>query len=126
MFLSTSLTLFGKSLAGDRVMAAGPEGASHLGPRTDTWEGTVVEKEALALGSRSLGQQDLSKAARQANRGEPPGSQIRHLGVEPLMRASRANLTRPVWGSEESVSLASDNYGSTFSLYKGRTFSIPL
>lgn len=107
-------------------MDAGPEGASHLGPRTDSWEGSVVEKEALALGSRAPGQQDLTKAARQANRGEPPGTQTRHLGVEPLMRASRANLTRPVWGSEESVSLASDYYGSTFSLYRGRTFSIPL
>uniref|UniRef100_A0A672RWY2 Striated muscle preferentially expressed protein kinase-like n=1 Tax=Sinocyclocheilus grahami TaxID=75366 RepID=A0A672RWY2_SINGR len=92
---------------------------------SDRWaagETTVLEKEALALGSRPPGPQ----SARQANSREPTGTQIRHLGVEPLIRASRANLSRPVWGSEESVSLASDYYGSTFSLYRGRTFSVPL
>lgn len=93
---------------------------------SDRWatagETTVLEKEALALGSRAPGPQ----SARQANSREPTGTQIRHLGVEPLIRASRANLSRPVWGSEESVSLASDYYGSTFSLYRGRTFSVPL
>uniref|UniRef100_A0AAY4BM16 non-specific serine/threonine protein kinase n=1 Tax=Denticeps clupeoides TaxID=299321 RepID=A0AAY4BM16_9TELE len=103
--------------------------SGHLASRTDSWTGsenTVVEKEALALGSRAPGQLDLSKSARQANSRDPTGTQIRHLGVEPLIRASRANVSRPVWGSEESVSLASDYYGSTFSLYRGRTFSIPL
>uniref|UniRef100_A0A673JDC2 Striated muscle preferentially expressed protein kinase-like n=1 Tax=Sinocyclocheilus rhinocerous TaxID=307959 RepID=A0A673JDC2_9TELE len=91
---------------------------------SDRWaagETTVLEKEGLALGSRAPGPQ----SARQANSREPTGTQIRHLGVEPLIRASRANLSRPVWGSEESVSLASDYYGSTFSLYRGRTFSHP-
>uniref|UniRef100_W5K7Y6 Striated muscle enriched protein kinase b n=1 Tax=Astyanax mexicanus TaxID=7994 RepID=W5K7Y6_ASTMX len=85
-------------------------------------ENTVVEKEAPSLGSRAPG----PHPSRQATGREPMGTQIRHLGVEPLIRASRANLSRPVWGSEESVSLASDYYGSTFSLYRGRTFSIPL
>lgn len=104
--------------------AGGPRGAG-----TDSWAGsqsTVVEKEAPALGSRAPGPQDPSKPARQANGPEPAAPRIRHLGVEPLIRASRASLSRPVWGSEESVSLASDYYGSTFSLYRGRTFSVPL
>lgn len=85
-------------------------------------ENTVVEREMQSLGSRAAGPQ----AARQGTGREPTATHIRHLGVEPLIRASRANLSRPVWGSEESVSLASDYYGSTFSLYRGRTFSIPL
>uniref|UniRef100_A0AAR2JQ44 non-specific serine/threonine protein kinase n=1 Tax=Pygocentrus nattereri TaxID=42514 RepID=A0AAR2JQ44_PYGNA len=54
-------------------------------------ENTVVEKEALSLGSRAPGPQP----ARQAIGREPTGTQIRHLGVEPLIRASRANLSRP-------------------------------
>uniref|UniRef100_I3K362 Striated muscle enriched protein kinase a n=1 Tax=Oreochromis niloticus TaxID=8128 RepID=I3K362_ORENI len=54
--------------------------------------------------------------------GAPP---VRHLGVEPLVRASHANLARPIQGSEESVSVGSDYYGSMFSLYRGRTFSMP-
>uniref|UniRef100_A0A673FZR4 non-specific serine/threonine protein kinase n=1 Tax=Sinocyclocheilus rhinocerous TaxID=307959 RepID=A0A673FZR4_9TELE len=107
-----------RSAAGERMMDVAPDAS-------DRWaagETTVLEKEALALGSRAPGPQ----SARQANSREPTGTQIRHLGVEPLIRASRANLSRPVWGSEESVSLASDYYGSTFSLYRGRTFSVPL
>lgn len=114
-----SLYLFpSRSAAGERMMDVAPDAS-------DRWaagETTVLEKEALALGSRAPGPQ----SARQANSREPTGTQIRHLGVEPLIRASRANLSRPVWGSEESVSLASDYYGSTFSLYRGRTFSVPL
>ncbi|XP_052004330.1 striated muscle preferentially expressed protein kinase-like [Xyrauchen texanus] len=102
--------------AGERMMDVTPDASDHWA----TSETTVLEKEALTLGSRAPGQQ----TARQANSREPTGTQIRHLGVEPLIRASRANLSRPVWGSEESVSLASDYYGSTFSLYRGRTFSI--
>uniref|UniRef100_A0A8C1W3C0 non-specific serine/threonine protein kinase n=1 Tax=Cyprinus carpio TaxID=7962 RepID=A0A8C1W3C0_CYPCA len=116
-FNSLYLFLF-CSLAGERMMDVAPDAS-------DRWaagETTVLEKESLALGSRAPGPQ----SARQANSREPTGTQIRHLGVEPLIRASRANLSRPVWGSEESVSLASDYYGSTFSLYRGRTFSVPL
>uniref|UniRef100_A0A8C1J588 Striated muscle enriched protein kinase b n=1 Tax=Cyprinus carpio TaxID=7962 RepID=A0A8C1J588_CYPCA len=116
-FNSLYLFLF-RSAAGERMMDVAPDAS-------DRWaagETTVLEKEALALGSRAPGPQ----SARQANSREPTGTQIRHLGVEPLIRASRANLSRPVWGSEESVSLASDYYGSTFSLYRGRTFSVPL
>ncbi|XP_056610460.1 striated muscle-specific serine/threonine-protein kinase-like isoform X2 [Triplophysa dalaica] len=104
--------------AGQRMMDVAPDTSDH-------WAGgetSVLEREAPSLGSRAPGQQ----SARQANSREPTGTQIRHLGVEPLIRASRANLSRPVWGSEESVSLASDYYGSTFSLYRGRTFSVPL
>lgn len=85
----------------------------------------VVERELRALGSRPPGlHPDPSGQTRQA-----PGATaatVRHLGVEPLMRASHANLARPVQGSEESVSVGSDYYGSMFSLYRGRTFSMPL
>uniref|UniRef100_G3PMQ2 non-specific serine/threonine protein kinase n=1 Tax=Gasterosteus aculeatus TaxID=69293 RepID=G3PMQ2_GASAC len=63
----------------------------------------VVERELRALGSRPPGLHlDPSNAARQAlggapSEGAPP---VRHLGVEPLIRASHANLARPVQGSE--------------------------
>ncbi|KAG7466812.1 hypothetical protein MATL_G00146300 [Megalops atlanticus] len=52
---------------GDRMMDITPDASGHRGSRTDSWTGsqnTVVEKEALALGSRAPGQQDLSKPAR--------------------------------------------------------------
>lgn len=90
----------------------------------------VVERELRTLGSRPPGTyMDPTNLARQALgggpaiKGTPP---VRHLGVEPLIRASHANLARPVQGSEESVSVGSDYYGSMFSLYRGRTFSMPL
>lgn len=91
----------------------------------------VVERELRALGSRPPGtHMDPANPARQGlglgggpAEGAPP---VRHLGVEPLIRASHANLARPVQGSEESVSVGSDYYGSMFSLYRGRTFSMPL
>ena len=88
----------------------------------------IVERELMALGSRPPGPHDPSHAARQAFGGVPAegGPPVRHLGVEPLIRASHANLARPVLGSEESVSVGSDYYGSMFSLYRGRTFSMPL
>ena len=88
----------------------------------------IVERELMALGSRPPGPHDPSHAARQALGGVPAegGQPVRHLGVEPLIRASHANLARPVLGSEESVSVGSDYYGSMFSLYRGRTFSMPL
>lgn len=91
----------------------------------------VVERELRALGSRPTAlHSDPSGQTRQAlGAVGPPGTTattVRHLGVEPLMRASHANLARPVQGSEESVSVGSDYYGSMFSLYRGRTFSMPL
>lgn len=88
----------------------------------------VVGREVLPLGSRPPHLSDHAHPGRQAHLGgrgcveSPP---VRHLGVEALLRASQANVGRPVvWGSEESVSLASDYYGSMFSLYGGRTFTI--
>ncbi|KAK5891461.1 hypothetical protein CgunFtcFv8_018711 [Champsocephalus gunnari] len=94
----------------------------------------VVERELRALGSRPPGSRppgshlDPTNPARQALGGAPAegAPPVRHLGVEPLIRASHANLARPVQGSEESVSVGSDYYGSMFSLYRGRTFSMPL
>ena len=90
----------------------------------------VVERELRALGSRPPGAlMDPNNPARQGLgvSGAPTeGTTVRHLGVEPLIRASHANLARPVQGSEESVSVGSDYYGSMFSLYRGRTFSMPL
>ncbi|XP_065607086.1 striated muscle preferentially expressed protein kinase isoform X4 [Cyrtonyx montezumae] len=61
---------------------------------------------------------------RQANAPSPRGAEVRHLGVEPLVRASRANLVGTSWGSEDSLSVASDPYGSAFSLYRGRALSL--
>ncbi|XP_062303663.1 striated muscle preferentially expressed protein kinase-like isoform X2 [Osmerus eperlanus] len=112
---------------GGRVMDLGSDGVD----RRATLPGghdPIVERELMALGSRPPGPHDPSHAARQAFGGVPAegGPPVRHLGVEPLIRASHANLARPVLGSEESVSVGSDYYGSMFSLYRGRTFSMPL
>ncbi|XP_012867202.1 PREDICTED: striated muscle preferentially expressed protein kinase [Dipodomys ordii] len=78
---------------------------------------TVLEQEA---GSRG-GTCRLPGSPRQA---QATGAGPRHLGVEPLVRASRANLVGASWGSEDSLSVASDLYGSAFSLYRGRALSI--
>uniref|UniRef100_A0A8C5U5F2 Ig-like domain-containing protein n=1 Tax=Malurus cyaneus samueli TaxID=2593467 RepID=A0A8C5U5F2_9PASS len=84
-----------------------------------SWSGsqqTVVEKET-----------DASLTARGPylpNTLAPRGAEVRHLGVEPLVRASRANLVGTSWGSEDSLSVASDPYGSAFSLYRGRALSL--
>ncbi|XP_067890786.1 striated muscle preferentially expressed protein kinase [Heterodontus francisci] len=66
-----------------------------------------------------------SGVARQADAPQPTNAWIRHLGVEPLIRASRSNLAYSSWGSEDSLSVASDAYGSMFSLYRGKALSIP-
>ncbi|KAM8790385.1 striated muscle preferentially expressed protein kinase isoform 3-T3 [Rhynchonycteris naso] len=78
---------------------------------------TVLEQE---VGSRG-GNRRLPGSPRQA---QAAGAGPRHLGVEPLVRASRANLVGASWGSEDSLSVASDLYGSAFSLYRGRALSI--
>nr|XP_045003178.1 striated muscle preferentially expressed protein kinase isoform X4 [Jaculus jaculus] len=78
---------------------------------------TVLEQEAGSGG----GTRPLPGSPRQA---QATGSGPRHLGVEPLVRASRANLVGASWGSEDSLSVASDLYGSAFSLYRGRALSI--
>uniref|UniRef100_A0A672UL46 Ig-like domain-containing protein n=2 Tax=Strigops habroptila TaxID=2489341 RepID=A0A672UL46_STRHB len=98
-----------------------------------SWSGsqqTVVEKETDA--SLSARGPYLRPAAwlkpqgtpRQANAPAPCSAEVRHLGVEPLVRASRANLVGTSWGSEDSLSVASDPYGSAFSLYRGRALSL--
>ncbi|XP_042314697.1 LOW QUALITY PROTEIN: striated muscle preferentially expressed protein kinase [Sceloporus undulatus] len=51
-------------------------------------------------------------------------AEARHLGVEPLVRASRAELIGVALGSEDSLSLGSNPYGSAFSLYRGRALSL--
>lgn len=61
---------------------------------------------------------------RQAHAPAPWGTGIRHLGVEPLVRASRADVAGAGWGSEDSLSVGSDPYGSAFSLYRGRALSL--
>ncbi|XP_066202476.1 striated muscle preferentially expressed protein kinase isoform X1 [Saccopteryx leptura] len=78
---------------------------------------TVLEQD---VGSRG-GSRRLPGSPRQA---QAAGAGPRHLGVEPLVRASRANLVGASWGSEDSLSVASDLYGSAFSLYRGRALSI--
>ncbi|XP_036092489.1 striated muscle preferentially expressed protein kinase isoform X3 [Rousettus aegyptiacus] len=78
---------------------------------------TVLEQEAGSRGGTSR----LPGSPRQA---QAAGAGPRHLGVEPLVRASRANLVGASWGSEDSLSVASDLYGSAFSLYRGRALSI--
>ncbi|KAM8806948.1 striated muscle preferentially expressed protein kinase [Eudromia elegans] len=97
-----------------------------------SWSGsqqTVVEKEPDgSLPARGPYLRPSAWPAqgtpRQANAPAPHGAEVRHLGVEPLVRASRANLVGTSWGSEESLSVASDPYGSAFSLYRGRALSL--
>ncbi|XP_073318222.1 striated muscle preferentially expressed protein kinase [Pagrus major] len=63
----------------------------------------VVERELRALGSRPPGPHlDPTNPARQALGGAPAegAPPVRHLGVEPLIRASHANLARPVQGTQ--------------------------
>ncbi|NXE89010.1 SPEG kinase, partial [Menura novaehollandiae] len=98
-----------------------------------SWSGsqqTVVEKETDANLSargpylRPAARLQPQGTPRQANTPAPCGAEVRHLGVEPLVRASRANLVGTSWGSEDSLSVASDPYGSAFSLYRGRALSL--
>ncbi|XP_059559238.1 striated muscle preferentially expressed protein kinase isoform X3 [Myotis daubentonii] len=103
-------------LRGDRTFST-PTGTSE---EQVSWWGsgqTVLEQE---VGSRG-GTRRLPGSPRQA---QAAGAGPRHLGVEPLVRASRANLVGASWGSEDSLSVASDLYGSAFSLYRGRALSI--
>ncbi|TFJ98363.1 Striated muscle-specific serine/threonine-protein kinase [Platysternon megacephalum] len=97
-----------------------------------SWSGsqqTVVEKETepgLPVRGpylRPSGWQPQG-TPRQAHAQAPRGAEVRHLGVEPLLRASRAILVGTSWGSAESLSVASDPYGSAFSLYRGRALSL--
>ncbi|XP_070711425.1 striated muscle preferentially expressed protein kinase [Pempheris klunzingeri] len=65
----------------------------------------VVERELRALGSRPPGPHlDPTNPARQAPGGAPTegAPPVRHLGVEPLIRASHANLARPVQGAQSA------------------------
>ncbi|KAM6131694.1 LOW QUALITY PROTEIN: striated muscle preferentially expressed protein kinase [Phoenicopterus ruber ruber] len=98
-----------------------------------SWSGsqqTVVEKEtdaslpARGPYLRPAAWQQPQGTPRQANAPAPRSAEVRHLGVEPLVRASRANLVGTSWGSEDSLSVASDPYGSAFSLYRGRALSL--
>lgn len=113
---------------GGGMMDYNPDGSDRRATLPGAYD-PVVERELRALGSRPPGPHlDPTNPARQALGGAPAegAPPVRHLGVEPLIRASHANLARPVQGSEESVSVGSDYYGSMFSLYRGRTFSMPL
>lgn len=114
---------------GGRMMDYNPDASDRRATLPGTYD-PVVERELRALGSRPPGAHlDPNNSARQGlgvSGGPAEGAPVRHLGVEPLIRASHANLARPVQGSEESVSVGSDYYGSMFSLYRGRTFSMPL
>ncbi|XP_066883044.1 striated muscle preferentially expressed protein kinase isoform X7 [Kogia breviceps] len=97
-----------------------PTSVTGISEEQVSWWGsgqTVLEQEA---GSRGGTRRHLG-SPRQA---QATGAGPRHLGVEPLVRASRANLVGASWGSEDSLSVASDLYGSAFSLYRGRALSI--
>uniref|UniRef100_A0A803U1S2 Ig-like domain-containing protein n=1 Tax=Anolis carolinensis TaxID=28377 RepID=A0A803U1S2_ANOCA len=85
-----------------------------------SWSGsqtTVLEKDPEA-GPTVRGPYLHPSIPRQAP------AEARHLGVEPLVRASRAELIGVAPGSEDSLSLGSDPYGSAFSLYRGRALSL--
>nr|XP_032648497.1 striated muscle preferentially expressed protein kinase-like isoform X1 [Chelonoidis abingdonii] len=107
------------------------QGLSHAEERS-SWSGsqqTVVEKETepgLPVRGPYLrpGGWQPQGTPRQAHTQAPRSAEVRHLGVEPLLRASRAILVGTSWGSEDSLSVSSDPYGSAFSLYRGRALSI--
>lgn len=77
----------------------------------------IVEREILPLGSRAPSLQDPLQSGRQASAGCLQSPPVRHLGVEALVRASQISVYYPAVETEESMSLASDYYGSVFSLY---------
>ncbi|XP_028846327.1 striated muscle preferentially expressed protein kinase isoform X2 [Denticeps clupeoides] len=94
---------------GDRRMDAGPDAAGHLASRTDSWTGsenTVVEKEALALGSRAPGQLDLSKSARSQSEDvlrdsppqvlPPPSPKIGRSTASPMLSRSGSAPATPL------------------------------
>ncbi|XP_078407443.1 striated muscle preferentially expressed protein kinase [Cetorhinus maximus] len=97
---------------------------SYAESRSALGEGRGEEQEALSI--RCAQDSPPSEVARQADALQPTGARIRHLGVEPLIRASRSNLAYSSWGSEDSLSVASDAYGSMFSLYRGKALSTPV
>uniref|UniRef100_A0A674IND6 Striated muscle enriched protein kinase n=1 Tax=Terrapene triunguis TaxID=2587831 RepID=A0A674IND6_9SAUR len=115
----------------DTSMTTSAPGLSQVEERS-SWSGsqqTVVEKETepgLPVRGPYLrpGGWQPQGTPRQAHAQAPRGAEVRHLGVEPLLRASRAILVGTSWGSEDSLSVASDPYGSAFSLYRGRALSI--
>ncbi|XP_065269455.1 LOW QUALITY PROTEIN: striated muscle preferentially expressed protein kinase [Emys orbicularis] len=115
----------------DTSMTTSALGLSQAEERS-SWSGsqqTVVEKETepgLPVRGPYLcpGGWQPQGTPRQAHAQAPRGAEVRHLGVEPLLRASRAILVGTSWGSEDSLSVASDPYGSAFSLYRGRALSI--
>ncbi|MCJ8729249.1 hypothetical protein PDJAM_G00104000 [Pangasius djambal] len=84
----------------------------------------IVEREILALGSKAPSLQDPFQSGRKANAGCVQSPPVRHLGVEALARASQISVYYPAVESEERMSLTSDYYGSVFSLYRQRTFSV--
>uniref|UniRef100_A0A3Q0QTY0 non-specific serine/threonine protein kinase n=1 Tax=Amphilophus citrinellus TaxID=61819 RepID=A0A3Q0QTY0_AMPCI len=90
-----------------QVMDYNPDASDRRATLPGTYD-PVVERELRTLGSRPPGPHlDPTNPARQGlgggpSEGAPP---VRHLGVEPLIRASHANLARPIQGSEESVSV---------------------
>ncbi|GLD63422.1 striated muscle preferentially expressed protein kinase isoform X2 [Lates japonicus] len=104
----------GPSGEGGRMMDYNPDASDRRATLPGAYD-PVVERELRTLGSRPPGPHlDPTNPARQALGGGPAegAPPVRHLGVEPLIRASHANLARPVQGSEESVSVGSDYYGS--------------
>uniref|UniRef100_A0A8C0GEB5 Ig-like domain-containing protein n=1 Tax=Chelonoidis abingdonii TaxID=106734 RepID=A0A8C0GEB5_CHEAB len=115
----------------DTSMTTLAQGLSHAEERS-SWSGsqqTVVEKETepgLPVRGPYLrpGGWQPQGTPRQAHTQAPRSAEVRHLGVEPLLRASRAILVGTSWGSEDSLSVSSDPYGSAFSLYRGRALSI--
>ncbi|XP_038625027.1 striated muscle preferentially expressed protein kinase [Tachyglossus aculeatus] len=81
---------------------------------------TVVEQEVVDVRG---GEARRAQSSPRPAQGAGPGP--RHLGVEPLVRASRADLPEVGTGQgpEDGLSLAGDPYGSAFSLYRGRGLS---
>ncbi|KAM7365660.1 hypothetical protein PAMP_016575 [Pampus punctatissimus] len=102
----------GPSGEGGRMMDYNPDAPDRRATLPGAYD-PVVERELRALGSRPPGPHlDPTNAARQALSGGPTegAPPVRHLGVEPLIRASHANLARPVQGTQtpdESQGLSS-------------------
>uniref|UniRef100_A0A1A8ETI8 non-specific serine/threonine protein kinase n=1 Tax=Nothobranchius korthausae TaxID=1143690 RepID=A0A1A8ETI8_9TELE len=115
---------------GGRMTDYNPDTSDRRATLPGTYD-PVVERELRALGSRPPGPHlDPTNSARQAFGGGPieRTPPVRHLGVEPLMRASHANLARPVQGTQtgnESLRLSSGDPSSQPPLVVGKKKTSP-
>ncbi|XP_078260435.1 obscurin-like protein 1a [Rhinoraja longicauda] len=121
-------TLSSLRTAPEHPLPPEPTGRGQRSPAW-SWAGAAAleEEDEEGGGTAEGGGGPAAESSSRQEGGPPPGyPQDRHLGVEPLVRASISNLTCSSYGSEGSLSVISDAYGSMFSLYRGKPFFMPM